>query len=75
MGELIEFLDKRDVDGFIVTSRGQAVQGSPLAEALADTRALIRSSRWENFSRLLEDSYGSREAMRAGSEGAYEEGD
>jgi MoaA/NifB/PqqE/SkfB family radical SAM enzyme len=83
IGELIECLDNRDVDGFIVSSGGQVVAGkkTSLSETLADARAMIRCSRWENFSRLLEDSYSdgasirTLEKMSAPGEGAYEEGD
>jgi len=84
IGELIECLDSKDVDGFIVSSGGKvaaAAKKTSLSEALADTRAMIRCSRWENFARLLEDSYSSGvpvrapEKMSAPGEGAYEEGD
>ncbi len=83
IGELIECLDSKDVDGFIVSSVGQTatVQNAALSEILADARAMIRCSRWENFSRLLEDSYSGAVPVRAPEkvpapgEGAYEEGD
>jgi MoaA/NifB/PqqE/SkfB family radical SAM enzyme len=81
IGELIEFLDNKDVDGFIVTSRGQALApgNSALAETVADIRAMIRCSRWENLSRLVDASYAAaaRAPQQASSvgEGAYEEGD
>jgi MoaA/NifB/PqqE/SkfB family radical SAM enzyme len=83
IGELIEFLDKNDVDGFIVTSRGQALSpsNSPFLETVADVRAMIRCGRWENFSRALDASYAATAGARAPQttsapgEGAYEEGD
>lgn len=77
IGELIEFLDKNDVDGFIATSRGQS--GRPgcelLAETLDDVRTMIRSSQWEKFSRILEESFDNGKAIGAESENAFEEGD
>jgi MoaA/NifB/PqqE/SkfB family radical SAM enzyme len=83
IGELIEFLDKSDVDGFVVTSRGRALApgNASLSETLEDVRAMIRCGRWENFSRILEASYAATAANRAPQEistpgeGAYEEGD
>ena len=83
IGELIGFLDKMDVDGFIVSSRGRSLadDGASLAENLADVRSMIRSGRWENFSRLLEGSYanavpaGVSEGVSASGESAFEEGD
>jgi MoaA/NifB/PqqE/SkfB family radical SAM enzyme len=61
-GELFEYLDRHDVDGFVVTSGGRAPaeSRSALEEALRDIRALVRCSRWEYFSRLLEASYAAR---------------
>jgi MoaA/NifB/PqqE/SkfB family radical SAM enzyme len=81
VGELIEFLDKKDVDGFVVTSAGHAAGDSSLADTLADVRAMIRCVRWENFSKVLEASYAetapalARGKYSAGSENAFEEGD
>jgi MoaA/NifB/PqqE/SkfB family radical SAM enzyme len=83
IGELIESLDNRDVDGFIVSTGGKASAAHipTLSESLDDTRAMIRCGRWENFSRLLEDSYAhtlpahGEERLSASSESAYEEGD
>jgi len=83
IGELIEFLDKHDVDGFMVTSRGHALAPSKasLAETVGDVRAMIRCGRWENFSRILDASYAATAGARAPQkisargEGAYEEGD
>ncbi|MBS1840129.1 MAG: radical SAM protein [Acidobacteria bacterium] len=81
VGGLIEFLDKKDVDGFIVTAAGQAASDSSLAETLAHVRAMIRGSRWEDFSKLLEASYAKAAPVPAcnhyatGSENAFEEGD
>lgn len=82
IGELIELLDKRDVDGFIATSRGQALApgNAALAETVEDVRAMIRCGRWENFSGILETSYAATAGVRAQpkvsatGEGAYEEG-
>jgi MoaA/NifB/PqqE/SkfB family radical SAM enzyme len=59
IGELFECLDARDVDGFVVSSGGllyRQGESSALGETLAEVRAMIRCSRWENFSRLLEAS-------------------
>jgi hypothetical protein len=83
IGELIELLDKHDVDGFIMTSRGQALAAgnASLAEAVEDVRAMIRCGRWENFSKILDASYaataavGAPQKVSATGEGAYEEGD
>jgi MoaA/NifB/PqqE/SkfB family radical SAM enzyme len=83
IGELIEILDEHDVDGFIATSRGQALApgNASLAERVEDVRAMIRCGRWESFSRILDASYaaagGARSAQKlsASDEGAYEEGD
>jgi|SRR5579859_7537922 len=81
IGELIELLDKHDVDGFIVSSRGQAFApgNSSLAETVSDVRAMIRCRRWENFSRALDISYAAAarapQKISAPGEGAYEEGD
>lgn len=80
-GELIEFLDKKDVDGFIVTAAGQAAGNSSLVEVLADVQAMIRCGRWENFSRLLEASFADTaevtapKKVAASAENAFEEGD
>ena len=83
IGELIELLDKHDVDGFIVTSRGQALaaDNASLAERVEDARAMIRCGRWEKFSRILDASYAvaagarSPQKLSATGQGAYEEGD
>src|SRR5258708_3496672 len=82
IGELIELLDKHDVDGFMVTSRGHALAASnaSLAETVDDVRAMIRCGRWENFSRILDASYAAAACARAPQKvsatgaGAYEEG-
>jgi Fe-coproporphyrin III synthase len=60
-GELFEFLDRYDVDGYIVSSgRGTLLaRNSATAESLEEIRALVRCARWESFSRLLEASYAS----------------
>jgi MoaA/NifB/PqqE/SkfB family radical SAM enzyme len=80
IGELIEFLDKHDVDGFIATSRGQALapDNASLAQTVEDVRAMIRCGRWEDFSCILEAAYADArtpQKMSAAGEGAYEEGD
>jgi len=83
IGELIELFDKNDVDGFIVTSRGQALPrgNASLSKNVEDVRAMIRCSRWENFSRILDASYvatagvNAPQKASAPGEGAYEEGD
>lgn len=60
-GELFEFLDRYDVDGYIVSSGGRTPPADSAAlEDLEEIRALTRCGRWENFSRLLEASYASR---------------
>ena len=58
-GELFEFLDRYDVDGYIVSSGGkmQAASSGAYQEKLEELRELVRCGRWENFSRLLEASY------------------
>lgn len=83
VGELIELLDKKDVDGFIVTSGGQLAhaENRSLESNLVLSRTLIRSARWESFSSLLEMSYAQDAASLASkkiattSENAFEEGD
>jgi MoaA/NifB/PqqE/SkfB family radical SAM enzyme len=58
--ELFEYLDKRDVDGLIVSSGSRVSEdfvGAELQQKLEEIRALIRCSRWEYFSSLLEASY------------------
>jgi MoaA/NifB/PqqE/SkfB family radical SAM enzyme len=67
-GELFEYLDNYDVDGFIVSSGGGAVEpvyGNELREKLEEIRALVRCSRWEYFSSLLEASYAAPRAGKA----------
>ena len=58
-GVLFEFLDRYDVDGYIVSSGGQEPASSTAAyqEKLEELRGFVRCSRWEKFSRLLENSY------------------
>ena len=80
--ELIEFLNKKDMDGFIASSGRQfsASSNASLAEMLAVVRAMIRCSRWENLSRLLEASYAAAparvlEKLSAPNENVFEEGD
>jgi len=60
MGELFDSLDRHDVDGFIVSSGDAAKNGAAsteVTEKLEEVRSLVRCSRWEGFSRLLEESY------------------
>jgi hypothetical protein len=67
-GELFEYLDNYDVDGFIVSSGGGRVEPATcnkLQEKLREIRALVRCSRWEYFSSLLEDSYAAPRAGKA----------
>jgi len=61
-GELFEFLDRYDVDGFILSSGGvgQSSSASAYQEKLEELRGFVRCSRWEHFSTLLEASYLSR---------------
>lgn len=83
IGELLETLDNKDVDGFVVSTGGHAsaAQIPSLSETLNDVRAMIRCGRWENFSRLLEASYfhpapaNDPEKLSASGESAFEEGD
>jgi len=57
-GELFEFLDRYDVDGYIVSSGGRTPPADTAAlDDLEEIRALTRCGRWESFSRLLEASY------------------
>ncbi len=80
MGELFDLLDRHDVDGFIVSSGGQPASEPAISGRLEEIRALVRCSRWEAFSRMLEDSYVNRRPARDGVEmasqgaGACEEG-
>jgi sulfatase maturation enzyme AslB (radical SAM superfamily) len=67
-GELFEYLDNYDVDGFIVSSGGGPVESATrneLQQKLQEIRALVRCSRWEYFSLLLEDSYAALGAGKA----------
>lgn len=60
IGELFEYLDSRDVDGFIVSSGGVArssAEAAAVHRTLHEVLCLARSRRWEGFSRLLEASY------------------
>ena len=59
-GELFEYLDNYGVDGYIVSSGGQAMDPAwrgKLQGQLEEIRSLVRCSRWEYFSSLLEASY------------------
>jgi len=83
VGELIEFLDEKDVDGFIVSGGGHAagLGTEALHETVEDARALIRCAAWESFSRFLDRAYeGAYVAQQtaklsAPGESAFEEGD
>jgi len=60
IAELFEYLDNYGVDGFIVSSGGLAIEsslGAEFREKLDEIRSLVRCSRWEYFSSLLEASY------------------
>lgn len=66
IGELFEYLDGNDIDGFIVSSGGAMVNASetkPLRDKLEDVLCLLRDPRWEKFSRFLEASYATRPAV------------
>lgn len=58
-GELFELLDRYDVDGFVLSSGGfaQTPVSGACQDKLEELRALVRCSRWESFSRMLESSY------------------
>jgi MoaA/NifB/PqqE/SkfB family radical SAM enzyme len=59
IGELFEYLDDHGVDGYIVSSGGlgdKAASTKELQEKLEEIRSLVRCSRWEHFSILLESS-------------------
>jgi sulfatase maturation enzyme AslB (radical SAM superfamily) len=59
-GELFDVLDRYDIDGFIVSSGGLAIEDASRAEfqeKLEEIRSLVRCNRWEYFSSLLETSY------------------
>src|ERR1700739_2148011 len=67
-GELFEYLDNYDVDGFIVSSGAGLVEpasGNAVQKKLRDIRSLLRCSRWEYFSTLLEASYAVPRAGKA----------
>ena len=68
-GELFEYLDRFDVDGYLLSSGGRVHTASSLAcqEKLEDLRGLVRCRRWENFSRLLEASYASSNVRQVAS--------
>jgi sulfatase maturation enzyme AslB (radical SAM superfamily) len=80
--ELFEYLDNFDVDGFIVSSGGEIVESdlrNDLRDKLQEIRSLVRCSRWEYFSSLLEASYAMPRAGKvavpaaSGDSGACEE--
>jgi sulfatase maturation enzyme AslB (radical SAM superfamily) len=56
-GELFEYLDRYDVDGYIVSSGGLTRGSASCQRRLEEVLPLVRCSRWENFSRSLEASY------------------
>jgi MoaA/NifB/PqqE/SkfB family radical SAM enzyme len=59
-GELFEYLDSYDVDGLVVSSRGRSLESGSekgLQENLQEIRSMVRCTRWEYFSSILEDSY------------------
>jgi pyruvate-formate lyase-activating enzyme len=63
-GALFEFLDRHDVDGFIVSSGGRPTgpgSGAEFRDKLEEIRSLVRCGRWEKFSSLLEASYAARQ--------------
>jgi MoaA/NifB/PqqE/SkfB family radical SAM enzyme len=67
--ELFESLDRHDVDGYIVSSGGAAIDrasSSAMRDKLEELRALVRCSRWEGFSELLEASYVSPRETKVG---------
>jgi MoaA/NifB/PqqE/SkfB family radical SAM enzyme len=64
IGELIEFLDTKDVEGFVVSSGWQRVTAQ-IRERSEELRELIRSKPWERFSRFLQAAHELGEATRA----------
>ena len=83
IGELFEYLDGKDIDGFIVSCGGAVLNASetnPVRDKLEEVLSLLRDPRWEKFSRLLEASYATPPVVPApakvrGSEAnAYQEG-
>jgi len=56
VGELIDFLDAKDVEGFIVSS-GWGTITPEIAEKVSEIRDLIRSKPWERFSLLLQRAH------------------
>ena len=81
VGELIELLDKKDVDGFLVSAGGNpdATMSSSLRKVLKETRELIRFGCWERLSALLDASCSGHALapvrLASPSENAFEEGD
>jgi MoaA/NifB/PqqE/SkfB family radical SAM enzyme len=68
ISELFEYLDNYDVDGFIVSCGGGLIEpasDNELLEKLQDIRSLVRCSRWEYFSSLLEASYAAPRSGKA----------
>jgi MoaA/NifB/PqqE/SkfB family radical SAM enzyme len=60
IAELFEFLDAKDMDGFVVSSGGSVFSvpaRAAMQAKLEELRALIRCGRWARFSQLLESSY------------------
>src|SRR5215469_3465258 len=66
-GETFEYLDRYDVDGIVVSSGGRRAipADTELCEKLDEVRTLLRCSRWENFSKLLENSYALRRVLES----------
>lgn len=62
-GELFEYLDRYDVDGYLVSSGGATRGSASCQQRLEEVLPLVRCSRWENFSRLLEASYSYKVAV------------
>jgi len=75
IGELIEFLDKKDVDGFMATASRHL--DPSIQRNLEDSRSLIRFRSWERFSALLDASYAQPAPAKlvAPGENVFEEGD
>jgi sulfatase maturation enzyme AslB (radical SAM superfamily) len=67
-GELFEYLDNYGVDGYIVSSGGRATRTTAATESpekFQEIRSLVRCSRWEYFSSLLESSYATTRERKA----------
>ena len=67
MGELFEYLDNYGVDGYIVSSGGRAIDPASrgkFQEQFEEIRSLVRCTRWEYFSSLLEASFLTRDEKK-----------